>query len=549
MNAVLELPVAGETLDVTPAGQLVVSTAALAFLVDPDSGAITATPHRSGGAAIRRDDPAVALPARGLRLDVVETARGPVSRLSGADGTELAAFAGTLASVALDGQGVFAGAVRLAGGTWELVAGRLGDRRVLRFPGGGGAACAGDDFVAITGATPCVLHLFVAHGDFLSRVTVARPEPEGSAGRALLLGSAIWVLAGRMLTRIDLAALPRGADHALAATYHPLVPPARESAETAKVAFALATGSVGLDHPRLGRIVMTRGPEEPPLARGDEIVLDDVAEELPGVFRVRSWHPKGAGRTNRPPPPPVVLEAPRVHAVLVEGEALPPRPPKLGEPGALVRALQTLASEHGFTAPALLVRLFREADGDDVVRRWLSILGCEPEVYFPCPDWNADPFLVSFGAVGNGDAYCLYPYPPALAASGEPPVVEFFHETNTWELRAASFDVFFAWFLARARSEPDVAPIVDLLAARLGLSGLVEQAPPAEPPWVTTPETNAKALARAEALVTRGEAIAAERLLVGLWLGDGEAASEARDRLERLYQDLGWTLPVAALRS
>lgn len=107
-----------------------------------------------------------------------------------------------------------------------------------------------------------------------------------------MLGGSVWVLAEHMLTRVEVSALPRESDRPLRGTFMPIVPPLRASAETATVAFALPSGYVGLDHPHSGRIVMTRGPKDPAVTRGEGIVLDDVVEELPGVYRVHSWHPK-----------------------------------------------------------------------------------------------------------------------------------------------------------------------------------------------------------------------------------------------------------------
>ena len=543
MHRVITLPVAGDRLEAGRDGGLGVRTERIALAVDVSTGAVTpAVGERPDG--VRRDDPAVVLPAVGLRLSERETDAGPETRLLDAGGATLAVFPGMLRSIAVGDDGVFAGSVARVGGETEVIAGRLGAPDLLRIAGGGGAACAGVGFVAITGGEPPCLHVFRARGGDVSRTSIARPGPEGNLGGALFSDGVVWVLAGATLAGISVADLGEAAG-AMGATFAPLAPPPRAAAERAKVAFALASGTMGVDHPRFGRIVMARGPGDPSVARGDEIALDDVVEELPGVFRVRAWHVPGAGGSHRPPPPPIELAPPEVRAGPLDGSSRAASPTRAPEE-RLDRRLLALAARHGFAAPTTLLRLLGAAEDDAVVARWLSRLMCEPELYFPCVDWDADPFLVSFGGVGNGDAFCLYPYPPALGPGGEPPVVEFFHETNLGELRAPTFDAFLSSWLAERAADGD-AEIVGLLVSRLGLPPprLLEPPPPAS--WLPTYETDDDLLERADALIAEGELELAERVLVSRFVGDG--AQVARGRLEDVYQRLGWTLPLEILRS
>lgn len=544
MHRLIPLPLTGNKLTVTPAGHLRVSDAALVFDVDPATGARTPTAERDRDPFALATEPSRVLPAHGLRLSQLETLRGPVTRLlDAATGSERAVFAGFLRILVINPQGLFAAYVETPQGP-EAVAGRLGSSRVVRVasPDWGGAACAGDDFVAITTGGPRALHVFRPD---LSRVSVGFPTTKPFSP-AVALGTIAWIVAERALVGIDTAALPRG-DATLGITLDGVVPPAQAAAETAKVAFTLGP-KAGFDHPRFGRIVTTLGPSDPHVARGDEVLLDDVFEELPGVFRVRAWRPKGAGASIAPPPPPAtVLFAPAVSVRTEERGALPElRPHEQERAGRLDAKLAALAAQHGFRVPKTLAVLLRAAEDDATVKRWLSILGLKPEIGFVCAEWGADPFVLTFG--GDGDHFALYPWPPVLPASNEPPIVEWLHDTNEATLLAYAFDTFLSSHLAAMNEEPELQQIADHLVARFGLPKPVAHPPPPAPTWLATYPPEVGVLARADALVA-SDPLAAERLLVTAWIGQGKDALPARERLLKLYASLGWTLPAEAFRA
>jgi hypothetical protein len=131
----------------------------------------------------------------------------------------------------------------------------------------------------------------------------------------------------------------------------------------------------------------------------------------------------------------------------------------------------------------------------------------------------------------------------------EPPVVEFFHETNLGELRAARFDEFFSSFLAERAAGRD-AEIVALLVERLALPPPTRAPAPRPADWLPTYGTNDDLVEKANALIDDGELVAAERLLLSRWIGhDGAPNADVRRRLGPLYERLGWSLPLEVLRS
>ncbi|MBS2013336.1 MAG: SMI1/KNR4 family protein [Deltaproteobacteria bacterium] len=552
MHRVIALTRAGGKIIPRSDGMLVIQHDRIAFAVDPRSGAVAPTPLVTPEPP-RAGDPEVALGRAGLRLDERETDGGPASRILSREGAELAVFAGITQRLGIAGH-LFGGVVAFADETRAIVAGVLGDRdrHVLRISEDGRTAAAGKDFVAVAGA-PGSLHVFRTIGGALSRVTVGLPAmPVASI---LVEGDVVWLVIDDKLLAVDVAILPRETRGTHATTFTPVVPPAAPVTEPGTVAFAIAT-SIGIDHPRLGRIVIARGPEHPDVSRGDAVVLEDVYEELPGIFRARAFRTAEGKASARPPPIALEAKAPAVDEQLVRWDET--AVPSSGMQAGLLAQLEDLSERHHFRIPPLLARLLEAADGDAVVHRWLARLGFEVEVAPKCPDWGADPFCLGFASEGNGDAYCLYPYPPL--GDGEPPIVEFLHETNECELLAPTFDAFFSDFLARRLEwkEPGHAEIVALIVARLGLPPPERIAAPPRPDWLPENTDDDDLVAKAEAFVNENELVLAERFLVARWLAEAAGrpeytglsrpASGVREQLLALYERLGWTLPLESLR-
>lgn len=545
MHRVIALTRSGGKIIPRSDGKLVVQHERIAFAVDPKTGTIAPTelvspePPRAG-------DPEVSLGRAGLRLAERETDSGPATRILTKEGAELAVFAGTAQRLGISGH-LFAGIVAYADQTRAVVAGVLGDRdrQVLRIAEDGRTAAGGKDFVAVAGA-PGSLHVFRTIGGALSRVTIG--VPAYPAGSIYVEGDTVWLVIDDKLVAIDLTIVPRETRCTRPSSFTPVVPPATPVAEPGLVAFVIAT-SIGIDHPRLGRIVIPRAPEHPEVTKGDSVLLEDVYEELPGIFRARAFR-TGSGKASARPPPPV-LEAPEptVDERLVRWDEI--AMPSSGMHEGLLAQLEALATKHRFKIPPLLARLLDAADGDAVVNRWLSRLGFEAEVRFKCTDWGADPFCLGFASEGNGDAYCLYPYPPQCGPEQEPPIVEFFHETNESELLATSFEAFFSDFLAQRLEwkEAGHAEIVELVVSRFGLSTPARLAKPPRPDWLPENLDDDRLIDKADAFLQEKELVLAERFLVSRWLAQDKPDASVKKRLESIYEKLGWTLPLESIRS
>ena len=545
MHRVIALTRSGGKIIPRSDGKLVVQHDHIAFAVDPKTGAIAPT-DRISPEPPRAGDPEVALGRAGLRLAERETESGPSTRILTKEGVELAVFAGTTQRLGISGH-LFAGTVSFADDTGAIVAGVLGDRdrQVLRIAEDGRTAAGGKDFVAVAGA-PGSLHVFRTIGGTLSRVTIGVPRfPVASI---YIEGDTIWLVVDDKLVAIDLTVVPRETRCTRPSSFAPVVPPATPAAEPGTVAFVIAT-SIGIDHPRLGRIVIPRGDEHPEVASGDSVLLEDVYEELPGIFRARAFRTQAGKASARPPSPTLEAPEPSVDEKLVSWDEI--IVPSSGQRAGLRSQLEDLASRHRFRIPPLLARLLDEADGDAVVNRWLSRLGFEAEVRFKATDWDGDPFCLGFASEGNGDAYCLYPYPPAIEGDREPPIVEFLHETNESELLATTFESFFSDFLAQRLEwkEPGHTEIVELLVTRFGLSKPERREKPPRPDWLPENNDDDRLIERADAFLAENEPVLAERFLVSRWLANDKPDASVKKRLEAVYEKLGWTLPLESLRS
>lgn len=543
MHRVIALTRPGGKIIPRSDGKLVIQHERIAFAVDPKTGAVSPTepispePPRAG-------DPEVSLGRAGLRLAERETASGPATRILTPEGAELAVFAGTTQRLGIAGH-LFGGIVSYADQTRAIVAGVLGDRdrQVLRISEDGRTAAGGKDFVAVAGA-PGSLHVFRTLGGALSRVTIGVPAYPVSS--IYVDGDTVWLIIDDKLVAIDLTVVPRETRCTRPSTFTPVIPPAVPAAEPGLVAFVIAS-SIGIDHPRLGRIVIPRGPEHPTVEQGDSVLLEDVYEELPGIFRARAFRTGSGKASARPPPPLLESPEPTVDERLVRWDEI--AVPSSGMHSGLLPQLEVLATKHRFKIPPLLARLLDAADGDAVVNRWLSRLGFEVEVRFKCTDWSGDPFCLGFASEGNGDAYCLYPYPPQ--STGEPPIVEFLHERNESELLSTSFNEFFSDFLAQRIEwkEPGHAEIVELIVTRFGLPKPQRIAKPPRPDWLPENLDDDRLIDKADAFLQENELVLAERFLVSRWLAQDKPDASVRKRLEAIYEKLGWTLALESIRS
>ena len=339
MYRVISLPRSGGSLaprgPLGDARRLVVQHERVAFEVDVATGSVVTTEALpiEGSAYL---DPVLALARSNMQLVETDTAAGPTSAILGGDGSVLASFAGTLKYVAVT-RDVFGGVVWLADRSLAIIAGVLGDpeRQVLRIAEAGCAVTAGSDYVVVAGG-PGVMHVFRSMNGRLSRVTTGRPGL-GLLGDAVtgmhVVSGVVWFVVGRELASLDVSDLPLVERASLTSRYEPVIPPPSPAAEPAKVAFVLAS-AIGLDHPHLGRIVVPRTPEHPVVQKGDSVMLEDVYEELPGIYRARAFRTSSGLSSARPPPAPREISAPQVEEELLAWELAPSVPVASGASGA-----------------------------------------------------------------------------------------------------------------------------------------------------------------------------------------------------------------------
>jgi len=310
------------------------------------------------------------------------------------------------------------------------------------------------------------VHFFESDG---ARVRVTTlPSPESVARDARQLDGQLAILGSSRLVLVELSEVPPSTGHAaVSLACEPIRRVAEGEAEPA-IALFVFPGRILVEHPTRGRITILRDEHSPPVEKGEALILDDVREDLPGVVTVHAWRKRAGGEGAAATTPAIVLSAPSVQAMTsAQVEALLP-PPRAARPGA--EHLEALATEHGFLAPPLLLRVLREAEADAVFAGWLDRCGLAYlEVRSLTCDWDADPCLLAFGGNGAGDEFALYLYPPACGPSVEPPVVEFVHETVETEFCASTFEAFLERFLRESASEDLAGPtIVAHVRERLG---------------------------------------------------------------------------------
>ncbi len=348
----------------------------------------------------------------------------------------------------------------------ECVAFLLGSPLVqVRLPTAPRAPITASDGVAACAGDGCV-HVFREVDGRVSSVTV--PIPPAQRTDIALVAGRLCVIAVNQLVIIELTALPWGAaQRAVALDLVGVRWPGERLAEPARVVAAMPK-SIAVNHPKLGRLTLSVLPGSPALVRGGEVMIDDVREELPGIHKVYAWRAGSAAPCVTPLPEKIALAAPVLPAIDPAPLATPVQAPANAAPsrGAAAR-VTALAERHGFVVSPLLVRVLEARERDPVLARWLDLLGLElggPESMVE--DWDADPSLLELSQRGNGDAHCLYIYPPWCREGREPPVVTFCHETNYLDFEALSFADFLERRLADTHAD---ARVVALVRERLSL--------------------------------------------------------------------------------
>jgi hypothetical protein len=210
----LTLPIAADWVDtreVSGAGRATFGSAEGAVVVDLGRGVIL-------GAAVDRGTGAGSGAGSGSGTG---TGTGTWERERGLPG-----IVGDVCAIAVEGE-LVAAVVEVAGEEHQVVTGRR-DGQLARIGNAThesvAATCAG--IAAVATGRPPALHLVRAHEGTASRVTVALPNLGDSRVHALFFHDGhAWVLVGRTLVAIDLAALPSHVGNAsIAAEYRPFTP-------------------------------------------------------------------------------------------------------------------------------------------------------------------------------------------------------------------------------------------------------------------------------------------------------------------------------------
>lgn len=436
--------------------------------------------------------------------------------------------------------------VALPGERWDCIGLAFGaEGPAVRLQAWEHAQVASHGAIAACAAGECV-HVLRHHDGRLQSASVSVPPTFALSGHQVFVaGTKVCILAGDKLLLVESTELELGATHrALPIVYEPLTRQGAGHPTVATVAFVVGT-NMYLDHPTLRRLRVELAAGDPSVRRGDTIVLDDVREEIPGIFRVHAWHAVGGGKSTRPPPPRLELAAPCLQEPM---HTLPAGVESSQSTDS--RTLAELASQHGFRAPELLLRLLQRRDADPVFRRWLAKLWLDDmAVRDLTVGLDADPNLVAFCGLGDGDEYALYVYPPWCAEGREPPVVVYRHESNFAEFRASTFAAFFESELQSQGAESAKAREY----ARLVRDALdfpeAARAAGAAPAWLPldspAPGVTVDAALQREA---RGEVLEAERALLTVFLRDRDAAPRAAAELARIYDQLGWHMARAHLQ-
>jgi len=306
MHRYVPLPFHAERFATSSSGRVTVAKNAVAAEVDLATGTVISKPQQSA----RRDtiDDSIAL--AGLNEQLLDGPQGKVTQLTDATGHSFR-FTGTWEFMARDGDAMI-GIVSTARLRYDCLAISLGARALLRLPGSSEAKVALEGSLGAC-ATIDTLHVFRLRMTSLQSVSIAIP-PTGSPDLIIRDGH-LCALAGDKLLIVDPEDLPFRGTHVTAPVeYNPFVGRGQGDPEPAKVVVVFSE-KILVDHPRLKRLTLSRPPASPELERGDSILIDDVREELPGIFRVYAWRKQGAEQSTRPPPPIVGFAAPNVRPV------------------------------------------------------------------------------------------------------------------------------------------------------------------------------------------------------------------------------------------
>ena len=362
---------------------------------------------------------------------------------------------------------------------------------------------------------------------------------------------------GQLLLFFDRGALAKTPGvNPIAATLAARLGAPKPEPEPAVVAAATTT-KILADHPKLGRVTLDglQGQQRP--RPGTKVFLDDVREDLPGIYRVKRYRVEGAFSWSEPQPGSLPLSA----TADVTAIPLPTRAPENQPPPALLATrlpgLGAVAQAAGAKLSPLLVRLMQDEFTDPLLRRGLRVLGLsmleqlspaeldgKPRRNHLVEDWGADPHLFELMPLGNGDSVALYLYPPWCAEGREPPVVTFRHEVNLLDFEALTFEA----FLEKALRSPHLdVEHVRRVRERLQFPSADRDvgAPPAFLPldatWGRGPPV---VLSTARELEAKGQLVEAERAAMATYLRDDPAA---KDVLVGILEKLGWTHVASSL--
>ena len=406
-----------------------------------------------------------------------------------------------------------------------------------------------------------LLHLFRFVGGEVRALSLALP---GHVDAPFMLGGKLRLLAhpARLLV-VDLTLLDFSAGHAAQSIAFERLRFPREADDLPATVTVAIGNTIMLEHPRYGQVRTTVHWDDAPLTKGEQVMLDDVREELPGIYRVHALRRVGAGpeRARRQP------DESGEHTLPEELSAVQAGPPALelyrGAP-EVTRDGERLEAfrRHGVPLPARLLQLLRLRDGDPVFARWLRELDFLLFAEGITRDWDADPNLIGFLSNGGGDNHALYFYPPWCAAGHEPPVVDHNHETRETEFCTLTFDAFLEQHLRELSTQdwlPELtaryAELVALVRERLDFP--VAERPAGEAPaWLTRapvespPARMGKGPARW--FQSKQRLLQLERaLLAEFWAQalNHEGRTETIRELRLVYEKLGWTLALENLRT
>lgn len=306
MHRYVHLPFRAEYFGPCSGDRVTVAKRAVAAEVDLHTGTVTSQPREQAPPERREATSSL----EGLQETLFEGPHGHVTTLSDREGRSVQ-FNGTWEFFARDGAALV-GIVSTAKLRYDCVALTLDGPSSLRLPGSSEAKVALEDAVGAC-VTIDTLHVFLHEAPAMAAISVAIP-PTSFPDVVVKYGK-ILVLAEDKLLILDSGLLPFEQEHLAAPIeYHPLVGRGRGDAEPATVV-AVFAGKILVDHPKLRRLTLARAPADPPVERGDSVLIDDVREELPGIYRVYAWRKQGAEQSMRPPPPILGFPAPRVSLV------------------------------------------------------------------------------------------------------------------------------------------------------------------------------------------------------------------------------------------